>query len=154
MKIHRFKCSETLNNEIMAFAEIHKFDTTDILKEQWTDWMETETIKDLVDQESTYLSRHDYDTPIHIKIFKSIKYYYIKKFLSIPVKKKKRESEPQRISNEIMADIKADLKHHFDKNPEFKPADTYELFKKIDDPLIKKSYKNQYYQMKNKSIYK
>ena len=50
----------------------------------------------------------------------------------------------------MMEQIKADLKHHFDTNPAFKPSETYEVFKKNDDPLIKKSYKNQYYQMKNK----
>ena len=46
--------------------------------------------------------------------------------------------------------IKDDLTHQFKINPDFKPSETYELFKKNDDPLIKKSYKNQYYQMKNK----
>ena len=157
MKIHRFKCSKELNEEIMNFSEIHKFDTDEILAEQWTEWMET--IKHLVERESAYLSRYDYELPIETKIFKSIKYYYIKKFLKTKIKKPYIKREIHNVSVEIMEAIKTDLKNHFDLDPDFKPALTYEKFKNnlldplddpLDDPLIKKSYKNQYYQMKNK----
>ena len=161
MKIHRFKCSELLNQEIMNFAEIHKFDTDEILVEQWKDWMENETIKSLVEQESIFLERHSYEIPIETKIFKSIKYYYIKKFLKSQSQTKSKSNEKEKpkenlkkeihkLSPEIIKSIKDDLRHQFETNPEFKPAETYEKFKTVDDPLIKKSYKNQYYQMKNK----
>ena len=152
MKIHRFKCSKELNEEIMNFSQIHKFDTDEILAEQWIDWMDT--IKHLVERENTYLNRHDYELPIETKIFKSIKYYYIKKFLKTIVKDKpKPKRDIKKVSNEIMKSIKANLETQFQLDPDFKPSETYEKFNitmNINDPLIKKSYKNQYYQMKNK----
>ena len=155
MKIHRFKCSHQLNEEIMNFSEIHKFDTDEILLEQWKDWMET--IKELVEQESNFLERHDYEIPIETKIFKSIKYYYIKKFL----KKNANTNTPVNVNKviiklppDILKAIKEHLADNFETNPDFKPSETYEKFKTLtlfdDMPLIKKCYKNQYYQMKNK----
>ena len=147
MKIHRFKCSSELNQEIMNFSEIHKFDIDETLKEQFECWLEQH--EDLITREAEFLKRHAYDDPIETKIFKSIKYYYIKKFTKEPEKKKVKK-KAQKIDPQMMQLIKDDLKHHFDTNPAFKPSETYDVFKKNDDPLIKKSYKNQYYQMKNK----
>ena len=123
MKIHRFKCSPELNQEIMNFSEIHKFDIDETLLEQFEGWLEQH--KDLVTREAEFLRRHEYEDPIETKIFKSIKYYYIKKFTKEPEKKKVKK-KAQKIDPQMMQ------------------------LKKNDDPLIKKSYKNQYYQMKNK----
>jgi len=147
MKIHRFKCSKELNDEIMNFSEIHKFDIDETLKEHFTSWLEEHN--DLITRESEFLKRHEYDDPIETKIFKSIKYYYIKKFTQEP-EKKKQKKKAEKIDPVIMQLIKTDLEQQFQINPSFKPSDTYEKFKRNDDPFIKKSYKNQYYQMKNK----
>jgi len=35
MAIHRFKCSDELNKEIMSFSDIHKFDSKENLIEQF-----------------------------------------------------------------------------------------------------------------------
>lgn len=147
MKIHRFKCSQELNQEIMNFSEIHKFDIDETLLEQFEGWLEQH--KYLVTREAEFLRRHEYEDPIETKIFKSIKYYYIKKFTKEPEKKKVKK-KAQKIDPQMMQLIKDDLTRQFETNPEFKPSETYEVFKQNDDPLIKKSYKNQYYQMKNK----
>jgi hypothetical protein len=147
MKIHRFKCSAELNQEIMNFSEIHKFDIDETLQEHFALWLEEN--KDLITRESEFLKRHEYDDPIETKIFKSIKYYYIKKFTREPEKKKEKK-KAEKIDPAIMQLIKTDLEQQFQTNPNFKPSETYEKFKRNDDPFIKKSYKNQYYQMKNK----
>ena len=131
----------------MNFSEIHKFDIDETLKEQFECWLEQH--QDLITREEEFLKRHHYDDPIETKIFKSIKYYYIKKFTKEPEKKKEKK-KAQKIDPQIMQLIKADLAQQFDINPAFKPSETYEAFKRNDDPVIKKSYKNQYYQMKNK----
>ena len=148
MKIHRFKCSPELNQEIMNFSEIHKFDIDETLAEHFNDWMEKH--KDLIEREEDFLKRHEYEDDIKSKIFKSIKYYYIKKFTEKAEKKKHEKKEIHKIDSDVMQAIKNDLLRHFEIDPKFKPSVTYELFKTSDDPLIKKSYKNQYYQMKNK----
>ena len=148
MKIHRFKCSQELNQEIMNFSDIHKFDIDETLAEHFKDWMERH--KELIEREEAFLKRHDYDDKIESKIFKSIKYYYIKKFIEKAEPPKTKRKEVQKIDPTIMKAIKDDLMRNFGLDPNFKPSATYERFKTTDDPCIKKSYKNQYYQMKNK----
>ena len=149
MAIHRFKCSPLLNQHIQVFSQIHQYDDPEQLLSQFEEWFQKEPIKSLAAQEQIYLSRHNYDLPIDVKIFKSIKYYYIKKFTREPEKKKEKR-KATKLDPQIMQQIKSDLENHFQTNPDFKPSETYEKFKKNDDPLIKKSYKNQYYQIKNK----
>jgi hypothetical protein len=39
--IHRFKCSSELNDKIMEFSDIHKFDDKDTLIQKFNEWMET-----------------------------------------------------------------------------------------------------------------
>ena len=150
MKIFRFKFSTELNNEIMNFSEIHKFDLDDTLIETFNDWIEKPYIKELMDQEQVFLERNEYEMSIEKKVFKSIKYYYIKKFKKNSITETIERKETVKLSLDIMNEIKEDLKKHFEENPDFKPSETYKQFKKNDDPFIKKSYKNQYYQMKNK----
>ena len=99
MAIHRFKCSDELNKEIMEFSEIHKFDTKENLIEQFDCW--TIAKKELIEKESNFLQSNDYDTHIHVKIFKSIKYYYIKKYLKNEKKEKKEKKKPTLIDFSI-----------------------------------------------------
>ena len=150
MKIFRFKFSTELNNEIMNFSDIHKFDTDDTLLDTFTEWIEKPHIKDLMDKEEVFLVRNEYEMSIDKKVFKSIKYYYIKKFKKNQKKNEIERKETVKVPIDLMNEIKEDLKKQFEKDPDFKPSETYKLFKKNDDPYIKKSYKNQYYQMKNK----
>jgi hypothetical protein len=154
MAIHRFKCSDDLNKEIMEFAEIHKFDTKDNLIEQIDSWLITK--KELIDKESQFLESNEYETDINVKIFKSIKYYYIKKFLRNEKKEKKEKKKPTLIIPTITNLIQDDIEENFKLNRSFKPSDSYKLFIEKnnieDNASIKKCYKNHYYQKKIKSI--
>ena len=151
MAIHRFKFSSELNDNIQLFANLHMYDET--FKESFNEWCETPEISQLILKEDTYLSRHNYTTDTKHKIYRSIKYYYVKKFTSHDNKNKTdniRKPKPK-ISNDIMEKIKEHLQIEFNKNPNFKPSKTFKDFIKNDeDPIIKKCYKNQYYQIKNK----
>ncbi len=166
--IHRFKCSKELNDAIIKFSQIHLHDENKTLKEQYDEWLKKEDIAQLVDDENNFLRRHNYDTSsINVKIFKSIKYYYIKKFMKEIGKEQKTENKEikedneklnkrliKRLPIELKELIKTDLEKHFEESPKFKPADTYLLFKHnfkdISEETIRKCYKNQYYQMKHK----
>ncbi len=162
MAIHRFKCSPELNDEIIKFSQIHLHDENDTLKQQFEDWLKRENISQLVDNENNFLLRHNYDTSsIDVKIFKSIKYYYIKKFMNEPGDTGDKEDKDtirkrliKRLPVELKKMIQEDLEKYFNETPNFKPADTYLLFKHnytdISEEVIKKCYKNQYYQMKQK----
>ena len=159
MAIHRFKCSDELNKEIMEFSDIHKFDSKENLIEQFDSWIKENLIVQLIEKEEEFLKINSYDGDIHMKIFKSIKYYYIKKFLdqSDTEKKEKKKRKPTYFPKEFLAKINADIDHNFQTNRSFKPADTYKNFLKDNDlqdsESVKKCYKNIYYQIKNKKYY-
>jgi hypothetical protein len=159
MAIHRFKCSDELNKEIMEFSDIHKFDSKENLIEQFDSWIKEILIVQLIEKEEEFLKINSYDGDIHMKIFKSIKYYYIKKFLdqSDTEKKEKKKRKPTYFPKEFLAKINADIDHNFQTNRSFKPADTYKNFLKDNDlqdsESVKKCYKNIYYQIKNKKYY-
>jgi hypothetical protein len=137
----------------MEFSDIHKFDDKDTLIQKFSEWLETSEMKTLIEKESNFLQRFDYDTPIDVKIFKSIKYYYIKKFLKPESKKETPERIVQRLPKELKESIQKDLMEHFQKNPGFRPAITFKEFeydKNISEATVKKCYNNQYYQIKHK----
>jgi hypothetical protein len=165
MAIHRFKCSTEMNQAIIHFADMHKFDDSDLLDTQFQTWINTPTIQKIVEEEKNYLARHHYETDIEVKIFKSIKYYYIKKILKTKEtdkdkdkdKDKESEKKPRKhhtLPKELKASIQLDLEKRFAETPLFKPSDTFALFDisayDLPEMTIKKCYKNQYYQMKHK----
>ena len=155
MAIHRFNFGEQLNNEIQQFANRHRFDNKEDFKENFKIWCELEHIQRLINQENMYLMEHEYMANIDTikKIYRSIKYYYVKKFSSDDNKERKQKKKINIIDLDMMEQIKADIIHNFNTNPKFKPSDTFKLFTNSEDPIIKKCYKNQYFQIKNK-LYK
>uniref|UniRef100_A0A6C0D227 Uncharacterized protein n=1 Tax=viral metagenome TaxID=1070528 RepID=A0A6C0D227_9ZZZZ len=160
MAIHRFKCSDELNKKIMEFSDMHKFDSKENLIEQFDSWIKEIIIAQLIQKEEEFLKTNSYDGDIHMKIFKSIKYYYIKKFLDNEIKKNEKSEKkrkPTYFPKEFLAKIIADIDHNFQTNRSFKPADTYKNFLKDNDlqdsDSVKKCYKNIYYQIKNKKYY-
>ena len=157
MAIHRFKCSNELNKEIMHFSDIHKFDSKENLIEQFESWTKEMLISKLIKKEEEYLQTNSYDGDIHMKIFKSIKYYYIKKFIEPEEKEKKEKKKPTYFPKEFLKKIYTDIENNFETNRYFKPADSYVIFLEnndLKDSLsIKKCYKNIYYQIKNKKYY-
>ncbi len=159
MSIHRFKCSKELNDEIIQFSQVHKFDSKDVLEEQWDTWMKTDKMLEIIENEKSYLQRHHYNSEIDVKIFKSIKYYYIKKFLKPEQKKESSQRFVNRLPIELKNMIQQDILNNFEEDSTFKPSDTYETFKNklspemmhlVPENAIKKCYKNQYYQLKHK----
>jgi hypothetical protein len=157
MAIHRFKCSDELNKEIMSFSDIHKFDSKENLNEQFDSWTKEKIISELIKKEEEFLQMNSYEGEIHMKIFKSIKYYYIKKFLEPEEKEKKEKKKPTYFSKEFLTKVYLDIEHNFETNRSFRPADTYPIFLEKnelkDTNSIKKCYKNIYYQIKNKKYY-
>jgi hypothetical protein len=170
MAIHRFKCSDDLNKEIVLFAEFHKFDLKDNLNEQFNAWIKKENIEKLIIKEEEFLKTNEYSGDITIKIFKSIKYYYIKKFLNANInpneitatdttdtKQKRKKVNVHYFENSFIEKIQDDIIENFELDRSFKPSNAYELFLKKNviegNKYIKKCYKNNYYQIKNKKYY-
>jgi len=59
MAIHRFKCSDELNEKIMEFSNIHKFDSKDNLKEQFDSWLKIN--EELIEKEKKILKKNEYE---------------------------------------------------------------------------------------------
>ena len=153
MAIHRFKCSPLLNQHIQAFSQIHQYDEPEQLLQQFEEWFQTEPVKTLAAQEQTYLSRHKYDLPIDVKIFKSIKYYYIKKEKRTQSVEVSVPDTKVRVPKEVLSHMVETLTAAFLKDPTFKPSRLFDLADYPDDipeATLKKAFNNQYYQMKHK----
>jgi len=157
MAIHRFKCSNELNKEIMQFSDTHKFDSKENLIEQFDSWVKETHISALIQKEEDFLQVNSYEGDIHMKIFKSIKYYYIKKYIEPEEKEKKEKKKPTYFPKDFLQKIYHDIEYNFETNRFFKPADSYILFLEKNDlkdsSSVKKCYKNIYYQIKNKKYY-
>jgi hypothetical protein len=151
MAIHRFKCSPLLNQHIQHFSQIHQYDEAEQLLSEFEIWLKSEPIHTLVEQEQIYLSRHNYDLPIDVKIFKSIKYYYIKKVDT--AKGTTATRQVTRLPKEVLSQMVETLTEAFVKDPTFKPSKLFDPLEYPQDiPLdaLKKAFNNQYYQMKHK----
>jgi hypothetical protein len=109
------------------------------------------------EKEKEFLQVNSYDGDIHMKIFKSIKYYYIKKYIEPEEKEKKEKRKPTYFPKEFLKKIYDDIDYNFETNRLFKPANSYILFLEKNDlkdsSSVKKCYKNIYYQIKNKKYY-
>jgi hypothetical protein len=153
MTIHRFKFSDELNIEIQKFSNLHIYDNNEDFKESFDKWCESPFIKDLIDTENEFLYRYQYKTDITTKIYRSIKYYYVKKFSLNNNKEPKKRERKYDLDPDILLYIKKHISEQFDINPNFKPSTSYIDFCKsnsdFDNNYIKKCYKNQYYQIKN-----
>ena len=153
MSILRFKChNETLYQNIQDFSDMYKYESHKDLKEHYKTWLNKHA--SLIEIEKNFLERNYYSgEDIHKKIFKSIKYYFIPKYLSEPPKKKKTERTYNIVPKPIIQIIRDHLKKEFENNKLFKPSETFETFKdtiEFDEHKLKKCYKNQYYQLKKK----
>jgi|TARA_A100001015_G_scaffold316238_1_gene429998 hypothetical protein len=149
MEIHRYKwhCSE-LEESIKTFAELHKNTCKDDFNDYFETWFENNHKS--IEEETQYLNRMGYTGNIRVKIWSSIKYYYIKKYTrpSKPVCKRKPK---ERVPRDIIQIIKENM------DVSRKPSVTYTEFINTygleDTDILKKAYKNQYYQQKlNKKI--
>ena len=153
MSILRFKChNQELYQNIKDFSDIYKYESNKDLKEHFKEWSTKNS--SLIELEKNFLERNYYSgNDIHKKIFKSIKYYFIPKYLSKSIKKEKQQRTYNIIPKEIIKLIQDHLKKEFENNKLFKPCDTFETFKdtiEFDTVKLKKCYKNQYYQLKKK----
>lgn len=154
-RIFRFKIHlPQLNEEITAFAQYHKFEDKETLKESFEKWIQEEDIQNLIRRESLHLSENNYDLtkcPLHKKIFKSIKYYHIKRLLSgmqlesTEPSHTKSNSEKQtkrkriKFSKSFIDDIVVFM-HNNIKNNDFKPSTYFDKFTCSHEERIQAEY--------------
>ena len=77
-----------LNEEMIEFAHFHKYTNSTLLKESYDAWFKSGAIASLIHEEENRLFNENYNfrkNNIYTKIFKSIKYYHIKKLKAMPL---------------------------------------------------------------------
>ena len=164
-KVYRYKLTPQIIELVEQFAKLHQYDDRKEYKEAWQEYIELH--KDQIQREKTRLTDLGYDGDLHDKMFKSGRYYYRNK----PVTKPKPKDRRKYISleNNVVQSI---YRYIHDQGINLKPAEGYEQFIEINKELIKaeadrlkkdqslseediilkikKSYKNQYFNMREK----
>ena len=167
MAIYRFKITNpSLNEKMVEFAQYHKHEDRNTLKDSFNEWFKSVEISELVEREKSILNQYNYDFKkgsIETKIFKSIKYYHIKKALGYIEQPISMLSTASRFtfSKSFMQIIKDYLIQNHDKAPSvsfesflkehaceiINEKEVYlpEIEQYLFDGKLKKMYKNQYY---------
>ena len=178
VKTYRFKISnDDLYQEMVLFAGMNRFFNKNDLKEAYENWIEDPKINLMVRDEEEMLKLNQYDlgkNNITQKIFKSIKYYHIKKMTSNApsdvLKDNKQKGKRKKeivFSKELLEGVKQVLQ----KSKDLKPSEYYKKFVEENAEMIerekgclefeddiegdntlfvvklKKMMKNQYYMM-------
>jgi len=176
IKIFRYKFKESTIEKMIDFARIHCYDCKEDLKEAWEEWKEEYV--DMIKREQRRHEELGYEGKIEEKMYKSIRYYYMKKFNN---KKKEDIIESNGRKKYVPLTKKIRLMMDFFiqqciDNDSYKPSKDYERF--YNDPIIqrhihteidviqqkynlededirekiKKTYKNRYYMIRTKYI--
>lgn len=145
--IYRYKLNKTIIDLIIEFSQKHKYINRKEYKEEWKQFLETNKIT--IEIEKRRLSELGYKGNLEDKMYKSGRYYFRDKKYekSEPKKREQYKKMDPKILNKINEHVKVMLKQNI------KPSEGYNKF--IDesgldkkDEKIKKSYKNQYFNMK------
>lgn len=176
LKTHRFEFSKEIENDLREFSQIHKYDERKQLKDSWQEWINIESNKRAIENESDRLLNMGYKGDAVKKMFTSIRYYYMKKNSN---KKEEEETNKQYrkiytslspiilelIDNHIINQIKQKSENNtcnfipsiayleFCKEYQYELIDEIKILKDVlDDTEIinkfKKTYKNRYQNIK------
>lgn len=166
--IYRFKFTEYFMEELYQFSKIHQYDDRKDFKEAWNEWVEENT--ELIEEEAQRLNKLGYDGDILDKMFKSARYYFRKK--STEKKQPKQRRNYISINKELLEAMDKHIEDNIIKS-EYQPKNGFVSFcvdnevilketikgmldrdikdSKLIQDKIKKTYKNRYFIIVNKS---
>lgn len=78
-KVHRFDFSKEMTEELESFTNLHQYDDRRAFKDAWKEWITEQTIQDRIQEEKTHLQNLGFQGNILDKMFKSVRYYHLKK---------------------------------------------------------------------------
>ena len=81
IKTYHHNPSNDLVDQLMYFASVHKYDDRKTFKEEWKKWIVEEEVAELIQKEVDRLKQSQYKGDALDKIYKSVRYYYVKKQL-------------------------------------------------------------------------
>lgn len=161
MTTYRFNFSENINNLLNDFAENHLYDDRHEFKKAWKQYVIEHQSE--INNEINKLQQNGYTgEPVITKMFKSTKYYFVKKNKHILSKKKSSKQPYVKVSDEFLKCINS----HVLNTPLSKPSEALDDFVQQNQQLIhnetiylikqginvndicnkiKKTYKNKHY---------
>ena len=164
-KVYRYKLNPDIIEMVAQFAKLHQYDDRKDYKEAWQEYIDKH--KDQIKREETRLANLGYEGDLHDKMFKSGRYYYRNK----PNTKSKPKERRKYIALENNV-VQSVYRYIHDQGINLKPAEGYKQYIEINNELIKaeinrlkegstlseedimlkikKSYKNQYFNMRKK----
>jgi hypothetical protein len=166
--IYRFKFTEVFMEQLYNFSKIHQYDERKDFKEAWKTW--TEENETIVDEEMRRLLNLGYDGDVLDKMFKSARYYFRKK--STEKKEPKQRRQYISVNKELLDAMDKHIEENI-YNTDYQPKtgfikfcnDNEKILKEtiskifeqgikesqIIEDKIKKTYKNRYFMLTNKS---
>lgn len=139
IQIFRYKFMEELNIELHNFAKIHQYDPHKVFKEAWLVWLEENDT--LVSSEVVRLKLLGYEGDIINKMFKSARYYYRKKDLTV------KEPQERRIYVSLDKNFLQKMDEHIRNGllqENFKPSEGFDEFCNQNVDLLKEEVKKLY----------
>jgi hypothetical protein len=171
VKTFRFKLSDEIMTEISDFARIHRYDTKDDFKEAWSAWAAENT--NLISAEQNRLTVMGFDGDLNKKMYVSARYYFKNKTDVEEAPKKRRKYVTINKSYIKLIDEYINVAIANGDESAYKPANCFQEFVEEneeqttmlvralmdDDSLmnteiiakIKKTFKNRYFVLTNKS---
>jgi hypothetical protein len=166
--IYRFKFTEVFMEQLYNFSKIHQYDERKDFKEAWKTW--TEENETIIDEEMRRLLNLGYDGDVLDKMFKSARYYFRKK--STEKKEPKQRRQYISVNRELLDAMDKHIEENI-YNTDYQPKtgfikfcnDNEKILKEtiskifeqgikesqIIEDKIKKTYKNRYFMLTNKS---
>ena len=129
-QIFRFKFSDEFNSQLLSFSKLHQHDERKTYKDNWNNWISN---NDFVENESNRLRQLGYDGNIIDKMYKSGRYYFRNK---TPKKEPKQRRIYISIDSEIIESMDTYLLYAVSQE-NFKPSTNFEIYKHINEELIK-----------------
>ncbi len=123
VNIYRFKFSDEITNELLAFSKMNQYVDRILYKEKWSEWVSEN--KELVDCEISRLQKLGYDGDILDKMFKASRYYFRKKLLG-KVDAKSRQKYNS-LDQDILYKMDMHILHNINKE-DYTPASGYSSF--------------------------
>jgi Fe-S cluster biosynthesis and repair protein YggX len=125
----RFNFSTEFTKELGYFAKLYKYEDRTEFKEKWKEWIEDNT--EIINEEKKRLRNLGYKKDIENKMYKSVRYYFVKKKDKETTKRRKRTVISKKIIQQIIQHIK---NNNFGED--FTPQLAYEDFYKTNIDLI------------------
>jgi len=100
LQTYRFTFNTNVAEELAIFAKVHQHDDRKTFKEQWTNWIKSENIEPILNEEIKRLTNNGFKGDVLDKMFKSTRYYFRTK-ITDQEKETKTRKEYESISKDI-----------------------------------------------------